>query len=410
MPMTPALRKFALTTHVTSSIGWIGAVIVFLALAVLGLTSQDPQMVRGVYLVMEHAAWLTLVPLAFASLVTGFVMSLGTSWGLFRHYWVVFKLLITAFATVVLLIYMQTFRQMAALAAPRWVKVFGIIAIVVFIAFVIAPRRRWSWSPHGAIAWSGATVRRGARRWVRAMVASRADSLFDLTSDLATRPPRRMNVDVGEAGANGFDELRKSRRLTGVDALGRRTDHIGCRDHACDSPRWRRTRGLSAPAAQKRRDATVDAARADVDVRGEHRAIGDERRGADSLEILVTELVLDHPSVVVNSQIERPRAGCRDRRILLPAVEAGFRIVRATALGAHVRNKQDAHHGDECCRNDRLPHNCLLCRVSWEVRAYRLARPRSTQRNATLDPLVSGLRRSCLPALGTPFLSRTKSM
>src|SRR5688572_31079712 len=117
MPMTPELRKFALTTHVTSSISWIGAVIVFLALAGLGLTSQNAQTVRSVYLVMEHAAWLTLVPFAFASLVTGLVMSLGTTWGLFQHYWVVFKLAITLFATLVLLMYMQTFEQMAAVAA-----------------------------------------------------------------------------------------------------------------------------------------------------------------------------------------------------------------------------------------------------------------------------------------------------
>lgn len=117
MAMNQELRKFALTTHVTSSIGWIGAVIVFLALAVLGLTSQDTQTVRGVYLVMAHTAWLTLVPLAFASLGTGVVVSLVTPWGLFRHYWVVFKLLINVFATVVLLIYMQTFRQMATVAA-----------------------------------------------------------------------------------------------------------------------------------------------------------------------------------------------------------------------------------------------------------------------------------------------------
>jgi hypothetical protein len=45
------------------------------------------------------------------------VQSLGTPWGLFRHYWVVFKLLITAFATIILLIYLGTFRHMAAVAA-----------------------------------------------------------------------------------------------------------------------------------------------------------------------------------------------------------------------------------------------------------------------------------------------------
>ena len=49
---------------------------------------------RATYLVMEPAAWVVLVPLAFASLLTGLVQSLSTTWGLARHYWVLFKLLI----------------------------------------------------------------------------------------------------------------------------------------------------------------------------------------------------------------------------------------------------------------------------------------------------------------------------
>ena len=117
MTMNPALRKFALTAHVASSVGWLGAVAGFLALAVVGLTSHDAQTVRGAYLVMEPAAWFVLVPLAFASLLTGLIQSLGTAWGLFRHYWVLFKLLINAVATAVLLMYMETFRLMAAVAA-----------------------------------------------------------------------------------------------------------------------------------------------------------------------------------------------------------------------------------------------------------------------------------------------------
>jgi len=117
MMMTPALRRFTFTTHVTSSAGWVGAVLVFLALAVIGLTSPDERTVRGAYLVMAPAAWFVLVPLAHASLLSGIALSLGTTWGLLRHYWVVLKLLITAFATVILLIYMGTFRQMAGVAA-----------------------------------------------------------------------------------------------------------------------------------------------------------------------------------------------------------------------------------------------------------------------------------------------------
>lgn len=117
MIMSSRLRNFALTAHVVSSVGWLGAVVVFLCLAVVGLTSQDAQTVRGAYLVMEPTAWIALVPLAFASLLTGIVQSLGTSWGLFRHYWVLFKLLIGVFITIVLLMYMQTFGVMANVAA-----------------------------------------------------------------------------------------------------------------------------------------------------------------------------------------------------------------------------------------------------------------------------------------------------
>jgi hypothetical protein len=117
MTMTPRLRKFALTAHVASSAGWLGAVVVFLGLAVVGLTSPNAQTVRGAYLVMEPAAWFVLVPLAFASLLTGLVQSLGTTWGLFRHYWVIFKLIINVVTTIVLLVYMETFSFMAGVAA-----------------------------------------------------------------------------------------------------------------------------------------------------------------------------------------------------------------------------------------------------------------------------------------------------
>jgi hypothetical protein len=117
MTMTPGLRKFTLTAHVACSVGWLGSVAAFLALAVVGLTSQDAQTVRGAYLVMEPAAWFVLVTLAFASLLTGLVQSLGSKWGLFRHYWVLFKLLINVLATTVLLIYMGTVSDMAGVAA-----------------------------------------------------------------------------------------------------------------------------------------------------------------------------------------------------------------------------------------------------------------------------------------------------
>jgi len=117
MTMTPRVRKFALTAHVTFSVGWLGAVVCSLALGIAGLTSRDAEVVRAAYLTMELIGWSVLVPLSLASLLTGLVQSLGTTWGLFRHYWVLTKLLMNVFATAVLLLYMQTLSYLADMAA-----------------------------------------------------------------------------------------------------------------------------------------------------------------------------------------------------------------------------------------------------------------------------------------------------
>jgi hypothetical protein len=116
MTMSPRLRKAVLTAHVTASVGWLGAVAGFLALSIAGLASQDAQTVRAVYLAMASTGWFVLVPLSLASLLTGLAQSLGTKWGLFRHYWVVVKLVINVVATIVLLLYMQTLDFLAGIA------------------------------------------------------------------------------------------------------------------------------------------------------------------------------------------------------------------------------------------------------------------------------------------------------
>jgi len=115
--MTPSLRKLLLTAHITFSVGWLGAVAAFLALAITGLTSRDAQMVRTAYSAMELTARFVIVPLALASLLSGLIESLGTPWGLFRHYWVLGKLRLTIFATIVLLAKMPLIGYAARRAA-----------------------------------------------------------------------------------------------------------------------------------------------------------------------------------------------------------------------------------------------------------------------------------------------------
>ena len=117
MTMRPGLRKLVLAAHITLSVGWIGAVAAYIPLDVAAATSQDAKTLRAAYFGMELIARYAIVPLAVTSLLTGLVMSLGTPWGLFRHYWVLISLVLTILATVVLLVQTQTISYFADRAA-----------------------------------------------------------------------------------------------------------------------------------------------------------------------------------------------------------------------------------------------------------------------------------------------------
>jgi len=122
MTMSPGVRKLALAVHLTFSVGWIGAVVAFLPLTIVGLTSQNAQLVRGTYITMDLSVRFVMVPLALASLLTGILQALGTPWGLLRHYWVLFSLGLTALATLVLVQQLGAFRFLGALATDTTVS------------------------------------------------------------------------------------------------------------------------------------------------------------------------------------------------------------------------------------------------------------------------------------------------
>lgn len=179
--MPPTVRKLALTAHVTFSMGWLGAVAAFLVLAIAGLLGPGEQPVRAAYQAMDLIGWKLIVPLCFASLLTGVVQALGTPWGLLRHYWVLMKLAATAVLTVLLLVHMQPTRRLAAVAVDAAVSGAGLhqlqiqlavdaasalLALIVVVALAI-------YKPQG--------VTRGAARtprWVIVFVAAGACALI----------------------------------------------------------------------------------------------------------------------------------------------------------------------------------------------------------------------------------------
>jgi hypothetical protein len=115
--MSPPVRKLMLTVHVTSSVGWLGAIAAYLALNVPALASNDEQTVRAAYLMMEPVMRSALIPLATISVATGIVQALGSPWGLFRHYWVTISLTLTTFAFVILVLHLPAVEHLTAAAA-----------------------------------------------------------------------------------------------------------------------------------------------------------------------------------------------------------------------------------------------------------------------------------------------------
>jgi hypothetical protein len=115
--MSPALRKLALAVHLTCSLGWLGSAAAYLVLDLTVASGDDAQLVRAAWLGMGLIVASAIVPLALASLLTGIVMSLGTKWGLVRHWWVLISLALTILATVVLLSESGVVTTVAAMAA-----------------------------------------------------------------------------------------------------------------------------------------------------------------------------------------------------------------------------------------------------------------------------------------------------
>jgi hypothetical protein len=115
--MKSRLRKLALTFHIILSVGWLGAVAGFVALNVLALNGQNARAILSAYIGMEVVAQRIILPLCFGSLFTGLIQSIGTQWGILKHYWIAVKFFLTVGSTILLLVHMRLISDGAAIAA-----------------------------------------------------------------------------------------------------------------------------------------------------------------------------------------------------------------------------------------------------------------------------------------------------
>ncbi len=95
------MRKPLLALHLVLSVGWIGAVLAYIALDLVVATG-DAQAVHSAYSMLGVVGVWVIEPLALGTLLSGILLSLATKWGLVEHYWVLISLVLTMFAFVVL--------------------------------------------------------------------------------------------------------------------------------------------------------------------------------------------------------------------------------------------------------------------------------------------------------------------
>jgi hypothetical protein len=175
--MTGWVRKLGIVVHVVLSVGWLGAVAAFLAL-VLAALGSDQALSRAAFVGMDLIGRWVLVPLSLGALASGIVQSIGTKWGLLRHYWVLVKLLLTVAATAVLLLHQFTAVEEAARVAMQTavevsgplrrfgIQLFadaGLAAVVLTIITVIAVYKPWGLTPFAKAVPAAQAVR--PQRW-----------------------------------------------------------------------------------------------------------------------------------------------------------------------------------------------------------------------------------------------------
>jgi hypothetical protein len=95
-PIGRRARQAVLTVHLISSLGWIGADLGLLVLAITASANGTPRVGQGACVALAFlATWIT-APVSVIALISGVLLSMATKWGVFRYTWVVVSLVLNA--------------------------------------------------------------------------------------------------------------------------------------------------------------------------------------------------------------------------------------------------------------------------------------------------------------------------
>ncbi|WP_326632356.1 hypothetical protein OIE67_45745 [Nonomuraea fuscirosea] len=92
--MRPRMRKTILVIHVIASVALVGEVWGLVVLNTAATLANDPALTHSAYRMMSPLVFAGGIPLSLIALTSGITLGLTSHWGVFRHYWVVGKLVL----------------------------------------------------------------------------------------------------------------------------------------------------------------------------------------------------------------------------------------------------------------------------------------------------------------------------
>lgn len=147
-------RRLLRAGHVVVAGGWFGLVVAMLALGIAGLVAPPDAAPEATYRLMHVIGGRVIPPMAVATLATGVVLSLLTSWGLVRHWWVATKIVVGLAVIVTAVSLTDSWLEQAiddptGRAGVRLAATSGVHLALLAFATVISVDKPWGRTPRG---------------------------------------------------------------------------------------------------------------------------------------------------------------------------------------------------------------------------------------------------------------------
>ncbi len=166
--MRKRTRQLLVFLHVAVSVGWMGAGAANVVLAATAASTGSAEVSRVCYFMIDRIDTYLVIPLAFAALASGVLLSLVTPWGLTRYWWVLVKLTLTVgvivYSTFGVGVWVE--RSVEATAGGGSSDVAGVLACGATVNIALFLLMTWASvaKPWGTTPW---TVRRPRRTRVQ---------------------------------------------------------------------------------------------------------------------------------------------------------------------------------------------------------------------------------------------------